>query len=208
MGVYERPGRAAPASGMPAPIRELLDESREWAHGRSWLVRLPLLVYLGWALIRYLFDRDYSSWFAPLSLGIHELGHLLFSFAPFFVTALAGSAAEVVVPIAGMVMFFRQPDYFGISVLGCWLSYNLFGIARYIADSRAQLGVYVTVGGGDAQHDWEYILSSLGLLDLDRAIGGVVKLLALGVGAASLAWGAWMLLQMASGSGGARRRGM
>ena len=203
MGTFVPAGadRTSPPRGW---IGYLLEESGDWARGKSWLVRLPLLAYLAYALIRYSFDDDYASWFAALSLGIHELGHLLFGFAPFFVTALAGSAVEVIVPILGMVMFLRQPDYFGISVLGCWLSFNLFGIARYIADSRDQFGVYVTVGGGDAQHDWEYILSSLGLLEQDRAIGFLVKLLAIGVGIAFLAWGGMMLLQMAASR--ARRR--
>jgi hypothetical protein len=192
MGVYERPGILP----QPGPLALFLDESRDWAAGRSWLIRLPLVAYLAYALFRHITDGDYSSWFAGLSLGIHELGHVILGFAPFFVTALAGSAAEVLVPIAGMVMFIRQPDYFGISVLGCWLSYNLFGIARYIADSRDQFGVYVSIGGGEAQHDWEYILSSLGLLNHDKAIGGMVKLLASGVGIAFLAWGAWMIWVM------------
>lgn len=197
MGTFV-PADQAPIESPRGKIGALLEESEEWAEGKSWLVRLPLLVYLAYAFVRYIFDDDYSSWFAALSLGIHELGHVLFGFAPFFVTALAGSAAEVIVPIVGMIMFLRQPDYFGISVLGCWLSYNLFGIARYIADSRDQFGVYVSIGGGDAQHDWEYILSSIGLLEQDRAIGFLVKLLAIGVGIAFLAWGGRMLVRMAA----------
>lgn len=202
MGVYERPGQSVSARPpMPGWIGGFLRESAEWAEGRSWMVRAPLVLYLGWALFRHAVDGDYSSWFAPLSLGLHELGHVVFGFLPFFFVALAGSAVEVVVPLAGMVMFLRQPDYFGISVLGCWLSYNLFGIGRYIADSRDQFGVYVSIGGGEAQHDWEYILSSLGMLDLDKVIGGMVKLLGTGVGLVFLAYGGWLLLRMAKAKG-------
>ncbi len=202
MGTFERPmqPQAAVASGR---IAGFVDDARAWAAGRSWMVRAPLVVYLGYAVIRYALDDDYSSIFAALSLGLHELGHLVFSFLPFFFVALAGSAVEVLVPLAGMAMFLRQPDYFGIGVLGCWLSFNLHGIGRYIADSRAQQGVYVTVGGGDAQHDWEYILDTLGLLNADTAIGGMVRVLAFVVGLASLAYCAWLLLQMKSSSRGA-----
>lgn len=202
MGVYERPGMSVSARPpMSGWIGDFLRESAEWAEGRSWMVRAPLVLYLGWALFRHVVDGDYSSWFAPLSLGLHELGHVVFGFLPFFFVALAGSAVEVVVPLAGMVMFLRQPDYFGISVLGCWLSYNLFGIGRYIADSRDQFGVYVSIGGGEAQHDWEYILSSLGMLELDKVIGGMVKLLGTGVGLVFLAYGGWLLLRMARAKG-------
>lgn len=196
MGTYERPA-APPATLASGPVAAFVDESRGWAAGRSWMIRAPLVLYLGYAVVRYALDGDYSSIFAALSLGLHELGHLVFGFLPFFFVALAGSAVEVLVPLAGMVMFLRQPDYFGIGVLGCWLSFNLYGIGRYIADSRAQQGVYVTVGGGDAQHDWEYILDSLGLLQLDTAIGAMVRVLAFLVGMGSLAYCAWLLLEMA-----------
>ncbi len=196
MGTYERP-IAPHLPAAPGVIAGFLDDSRAWVAGRSWIWRAVITLYLAYAVFRHVADDDYSSIFAGLSLGLHELGHLVFGFLPQFLVALAGSAVEVIVPLAGMVLFLRQPDYFGIGVLGCWLSYNLFGIARYIADSRDQVGVYVTVGGGDAQHDWEYILDSVGLLQQDKAIGGLVWLLAAAVGLASLAYCGWLLLQMA-----------
>ncbi|HSN68000.1 MAG TPA: hypothetical protein VLV48_02060 [Thermoanaerobaculia bacterium] len=197
MGTFERPETRR--GGLRPPGLWFFEESRAWAAGRSWMVRAPLVLYLAYAVVRYIADEDYSSLFAPLSLGLHELGHLIFGFLPFFLVALAGSAVEVIVPLLGMVMFLRQPDYFGVGVLGAWLSFNLFGIARYIADSRDQLNVYVTVGGGDAQHDWEYILDSLGLLQQDKAIGGLVSILAAVVGVASLAYCLWLLIEMARG---------
>jgi hypothetical protein len=199
MGTYQRPATMrAPAA--PGRAASFLAESREWSAGRSWRIRAPLVLYLAYAVARYIADDDYSSLFAALSLGLHELGHLIFGFLPFFFVALAGSAVEVLVPLAGMIMFLRQPDYFGIGVLGCWLSFNLFGIARYIADSRDQFGVYVTVGGGDAQHDWEYILSSLGLLGADKAIGAFVAILAAIVGSVSIAYCVWLLRIMFTSS--------
>jgi hypothetical protein len=195
MGTFER--QVVAQEAIPdGRIATFLAESRDWAAGRSWMVRAPLVLYLGYALFRHITDSDYGSIFSALSLGLHELGHLVFGFLPFFLVALAGSAVEVIVPLLGMAMFLRQPDFFGIGVLGCWLSFNLFGIGRYIADSRAQQGVYVTVGGGDAQHDWEYILDSLGLLQADVAIGGMVKLLAAVVGAASMAYCVWLMVVM------------
>lgn len=199
MGTFERTVPAGP-SAAAGLLASAVDEARAWAAGRSWVIRAPLVLYLGYAVFRYAASNEYASIFAALSLGLHELGHLVFGFLPFFLVALAGSAVEVVVPLLGMWMFLRQPDYFGIGVLGCWLSFNLFGIARYIADSRDQAGVYVTVGGGDAQHDWEYILDTLGLLQQDKAIGGLVWLLAVAAGVASLAYCVWLLLQMKKGS--------
>ena len=197
MGVLERRSDSV-LTDEPGFWGAFLDEAREWAGGKSWLIRLPLLLYLAYALFRQMADPGHGSWFAGLSLGIHELGHIVFGFLPFFFVALAGSATEVVVPLLAMVMFYRQQEFFGLAVLGCWLSYNLLGIARYIADSRDQFNVYVTVGGGEGQHDWEYILSTLGLLNQDKAIGGLVRLLGAAVGFIALGWGAWVLWIMAN----------
>lgn len=195
MGTFTPPG-ATPLAPPAGRVGAFLQEAAEWAAGKSWLVRLPLVVYLAYAFVRHLTDDEYWSWFGPLSLGIHELGHVLFGFAPHFVTALAGGGAEVAVPLLGMWMFLRQPDYFGLGVLGCWLSYNLFGIAHYIADSTAQVRVYVSIGGGEAWHDWEYILTTLGLLEHEKGIAALVTMLAFATGLASLAWSGWVLWQM------------
>jgi len=55
----------------------------------------------------------------------------------------------------------------------------------------------VSVGGGGAEHDWHYILGTLGLLRFDTFLGGSLRAAAFLVAAASLAAGAWILWRMA-----------
>jgi hypothetical protein len=63
-----------------------------------------------------------------------------------------------------------------------WLCENLWNIARYMADARAQ--ELPLVGGGE--HDWTEIFSRWGALNQDTAIAGVVRL----IGWIGLLW-AW-----------------
>ena len=175
-------------------------EVEEWCAGRSWLVRAPVLVWLAWVGVRHAEDSSYTSIFGPLNLALHEAGHLLFAFFPGdFVTVAGGTLLQLAAPVVSAVMFYRQPDYFAITVCGAWLATNLYNVAEYMADARAQELPLVTVGDGECVicHDWGYMLGQVGLLSLDTTLAGLVRLLAFVVMWTSIAAGAWMLWQMA-----------
>jgi hypothetical protein len=110
----------------------------EWCRGRWWIARAALLLYLAYTGIRYLADPMYGSLFSGITLGIHELGHVVLAWSPRFLEALGGSLFQVAAPAAAGYVLYRQPDYFGVSVAGCWLSYSLFSLGTYIGDARAQ----------------------------------------------------------------------
>jgi len=80
-------------------------------------------------------------------------------------------------------------------VCGAWLSTNLYNVAAYMADARAQELPLVTVGDGECVicHDWGYTLGQLGMLSLDTTLAGLVRVLAFVVMWSSLAAGGWML---------------
>jgi hypothetical protein len=54
-----------------------------------------------------------------------------------------------------------------------WVAQNLFNIAVYVGDARAQL--LPLVGGGI--HDWAYMLGRMGLLQSDGTIAKLLRLL-------------------------------
>lgn len=100
-------------------------------------------------------------------LGFHELGHLVAyvcgAFLPWaeVLTALAGSLAQVAVPL-GLATYFLQwrHDRAGGAVCLAWAATSLHDVARYVADApyeRLQL-----IGG---EHDWAFVLAG----HLDRA---------------------------------------
>ena len=175
----------------------LLDDARDWASGRMWVPRALLLVVL--LYIEILKIRDATRWtiFYGITLGFHEMGHLVFAWAPHFITALMGSVFQVAVPAIVIVVFYRQPDYFGMSVGGFWLSYSLYELSAYVGDARSQdLPLVGFASQEDLEHDWHYLLGKMHMLPLDHFFAFVLKLIAFGAGAASLAFGVWLLMQM------------
>jgi hypothetical protein len=179
-------------------LEEARDAIARWCEGRSAVVRLPLLVWLGYVGLRHLGDADYQSLFAGLNLGIHEGGHLLLSWQPFdFLTVAGGTLLQLAAPVISGVMFARQPDYFACAFCGGWLSMNLYNVATYMADARELDLPLVNVGGGEGDHDWNYMLATVGLLDWDTRLAALVRILAFLIMWGSLAAGSWMLWRMA-----------
>jgi hypothetical protein len=126
------------------------------------------------------------------NLVFHEAGHVLFSPFGRFMTVLGGSLFQVMVPVVLAGALLRQRDAYGAALLTWWAGQNLLDVAPYIADSRAlQLVLLGGRTGAEVEgHDWEYLLTALGWLQHDRALGLTVHRLGLGVMLGALAWGA------------------
>jgi hypothetical protein len=181
-------------------MNRLQHSAAEWCAGRGWLVRAPVLAWLAYVGVRHVFDPSYTSIFGALNLALHEGGHLLFGYFPgAFLTVAGGTLLQLAVPMVSAVMFYRQPDYFAIAVCGAWLATNLYNVAEYMTDARAQELPLVTVGDGECVicHDWRYMLGQLGLLSFDTTLAGLVRVFAFVVMWSSLAASVWLLWRMA-----------
>lgn len=108
-----------------------------------------------------------------IDLCVHEFGHVATALAPPVVTAMAGSAAQVALPLAlaGAFWFVRREP---LSAMVClaWAGTSAHDAAAYIADApyeRLEL-----IGG---THDWAYALGPAGFDALGSAgtIAGVVR---------------------------------
>ena len=174
-------------------------DAAAWAEGRAWQARgalLLVLAYFGW---RHLTDPEYGGLFAGLTLGVHELGHVLFSpFGDWLATA-GGSLVQVAAPVALAYGFLRQRDYFAIAVAGAWEGMSLSNLATYIADARAQELPLVSPFSDEPQHDWSYLLGSAGLLPQDHLIAALVRLVAFLALVGSLGFGVRLCVIMARG---------
>ena len=120
-----------------------------------------------------------------VNLPIHETGHLVF--APFgdFVQALGGTLFELIVPAVFLGYFVTRRDRHAASVALWWIAENLWYIAVYVADARRQ--ALPLVGGGE--HDWAYILSEMGLMHRDVAIGHTVHAWGVALFVVATVWG-------------------
>ncbi|MFI5210889.1 MAG: hypothetical protein ACHQ2E_10630 [Gemmatimonadales bacterium] len=155
-----------------------------------------LLAFLAWAGIRQFQDDEFYHIFSGLTLGVHELGHLLF--LPFgeVATVAGGSITQVAAPLIAGWLLYRQPDYFGVTVAGAWLASSLVNLSIYVADARALELPLVSIGGGDVEHDWNFLLDHFNILQYDLRIAGWIRLAAGVLLAASLLAGGWLCWQM------------
>lgn len=110
-------------------------------------------------------------------LPIHEGGHLLFGWFGQWPGVLGGTALQLGVPLALTVYFVFQRHIPGTAFCAFFFFEQFLKTATSMADSRRQELQYVTVGEGDAIHDWFFVFSNLGLLEYDTLIGGVVQVL-------------------------------
>ena len=104
----------------------LIADAREWCEGKNLLVRLPAAVWFVYVLARHLSDPLYSSILGPLNLGIHELGHVIFSFAGEAMSVVGGTVFQLFVPVFAVYNFLKQSEYFGAALSFGWLSTNLY----------------------------------------------------------------------------------
>ena len=106
-------------------------------------------------------------------LVFHEAGHIIFSPFGEFMTVLGGSLLQVLIPIIAGVAFFRQEQPFNVAIMAWWAGQNLVDLAPYIADARS-LSLVLLGGHTGAEvegHDWEFILTQLGIAHRDQGIG-------------------------------------
>jgi len=175
----------------------LSESIRMSVQDRFWqwrILLLPWLAYMGW---RHLQDTEYCSPFEWLDVVIHEVGHPLFGYFGEFMHVAGGTLLQLIMPVAVLIILLRQGEFFGIPLCGVWFADNLYDVARYIADARAQNGEYVTLGINtgepvEATHDWEYLLEHFNALEMDTRIGAWVRAAAFCMTWGSIAVGFWL----------------
>jgi hypothetical protein len=140
--------------------------------------RLLFLAVLGWWTIGFAvhpLNGEYvgASFLHLINLVFHEAGHVLFSPFGTFMTAFGGSLMQVLIPVICLISFVKREDVFAAAVCAWWAGQNLIVLGPYIADARAlQLVLLGGHTGAEVEgHDWEAILTSLGLLRYDRTLG-------------------------------------
>jgi hypothetical protein len=113
-----------------------------------------------------------------IDLVAHEAGHMLFSWFGEFIMVMGGTIGQLFVPMAFTAYFLSWKERFSAAVTLFWVGQNLFNISVYIKDAQAMAIPLVSMGGRDAIHDWNYMLTKIGLLRYDQLVGN----LAYGVG--------------------------
>jgi len=153
-----------------------------------------LLFYV--LFMAYAFSKHGEFLFIDLAnLVVHEGGHLLFGWFGQTIGLWGGTILQWMVPFLLAAYFFVQRQTAAF-VFSLFLFFeNWLYTATYMADARAMILPLVTVGDPDfAEHDWNTIFTSLGVLQHDTTIARIVRLLGwcgmLGI----VAWMTWRSL--------------
>jgi hypothetical protein len=129
--------------------------------------------------LTYVFHSHGGFLFIDLAnLVVHEGGHMLFGWFGPTLGLWGGTLLQWLVSflLAGYFFLQRQAASFAFSAF--FFFENWLYTATYMADARAMVLPLVTTGDPDhIEHDWNAIFSSLGLLQYDTTIAGIVRFL-------------------------------
>lgn len=147
--------------------------------------------YLAGASVANLYSLYYA--FTPtewhfidtVDLIFHEAGHTIFGFFGEFIRIAMGSGFQILLPFSIALYFFYLRQRISGAVCLMWTGMNLINVSIYAGDSIVmQLPL---LGGDGVMHDWNYLLSTLGILRYTPQIAGALSalgILAIGTGIA------------------------
>jgi len=131
-----------------------------------------------------------------VNLPFHEAGHIFFTPFGRFIQILGGTLGQLLIPMVVTGTFIRQHQPYAASIGLWWLGESFMDIAPYIDDARAgQLMLVGGVTGSEVEdyHDWEGILSRLGMMSYDHALARVAFCLGFLVMLTAVCWGGYIL---------------
>lgn len=187
-------------------LMQLRDEALSWCYGKNGWVRLPLLLGFVFYVGKTFACPTSCSIFSPINLAFHEAGHLLFGYGGTFWGILGGTLLECLMPFFLALHFYKQREFFGISLCFGWLATVFWGVATYAGDARAMALPLVTLFGNEPSvaHDWNYLLDKAGLLPYDFAVAFLFRAVSIGSLGLCLVTGFWLIRYMIAQQGAAR----
>jgi hypothetical protein len=156
---------------------EMMEMEKDWRPTSRYGLAAWLVFY--GAFLIYAFTRHGEFLFIDLAnLVVHEGGHLLFGWFGPTLGLWGGTILQWLVPLLLAAYFFTQRQTTAFAFCMFFFFENWLYTATYMADARAMALPLVTASGSDyPEHDWNTIFSSLGVLQYDTRIAGMVRLL-------------------------------
>ncbi len=126
--------------------------------------------------IRYAcYAQDIDNWniVDSVDLIFHEAGHTIFMFFGEFLYLLGGSLFQIAFPLVFACYFLIwRRELFSASIILFWVGQNIINVSVYMGDSiKQQLPL---LGGDSSIHDWNYLLSTTGLLKYTQILSTIV----------------------------------
>jgi hypothetical protein len=142
----------------------------------------PKLIFAALMTIYFLwiaFDPMEGSFLDMVDLPIHETGHLLFRPFGEFMTIAGGSLFQIIVPAVFVGYFWWDEKPYSAAIVLFWVGQSIINVYIYAADAVVMQLVLLggLTGSEGSFHDWNYLLTRLGLLDSTKIVAGLVRAL-------------------------------
>jgi len=165
-------------------MRELVDSIMVWSDAREdwrpisrWAILAWLVFYVYFLIYAFRMHGGYL-FIDSANLVVHEGGHLLFRFCGHTLCIWGGTILQWTVPLLLAAYFFYERQLPAFVFCTFFFFENWINTATYMADARALVLPLVTVGDPEfAEHDWNYIFTSLNVLQYDTTIAAVIRIL-------------------------------
>jgi len=135
---------------------------------------LILTLYFLWIA----YDPMLGSFLDMVDLPIHETGHLLFRPFGEFMMVAGGSLFQVIVPAVFVGYFYWHEKYYSAAIVLFWVGQSILNVFVYAADAVVMQLVLTSglTGSEGSFHDWNYLLTTTGLIGATKTVAGVIRL--------------------------------
>lgn len=142
----------------------------------------PKLIFAGLLTIYFLwiaYAPIHGSFLDLVDLPIHETGHLIFRLFGEFMSIAGGSIFQIIFPAVFVGYFIWHFKYYSAAIVLFWVGQSILNVWVYASDA-ATMQLVLTSGLTGAEgsfHDWNYMLTRLGLINSTKQIAGIIRLI-------------------------------
>ena len=114
-----------------------------------------------------------------VDLPIHETGHLIFSLFGEFLMVAGGSIFQVLFPAVFVGYFVWHEKPYSAAMVLFWVGQSILNVWVYAADAVVQQLVLTSgmTGSEGSFHDWNYLLTTTGLINSTPGVAGIIRLI-------------------------------
>ena|SRR5690349_16914980 len=130
--------------------------------------------YFGWIAMTPM----QGSFLDNVDLPVHEFGHLLFRPFGEFIMVAGGSLFQVIFPAIFAGYFVWQRSFYSAAIVLFWVGQSILNVWVYAADAVLMQLVLTSgfTGSEGGFHDWNYLLTTTGLIGSTQIVAGLIRL--------------------------------
>lgn len=128
------------------------------------------------------YDPMQGCFLDSVDLPIHETGHLVFRPFGEFMMVAGGSLFQVIFPAVFVGYFVWQRSWYSAAIVLFWVGQSILNVWVYAADAVVMRLVLTSgfTGSEGSFHDWNYLLTTTGLIGSTQAVAGIIRLFGTG----------------------------